>query len=60
MYLWNVYYEPVNNQDADIPVVRDHIASVPALFSADAKEEVSEDLDIHEDDLTVEFSAYLG
>jgi hypothetical protein len=60
MFLWEVYYTPENNQDADIPEVEEHIASVPALFSDDAREEVSEDLDIHEDDLTVKFGAYLG
>jgi hypothetical protein len=60
MYLWKVYYEPESNVDADKPEIREHVASVPALFSTDAKEEVSVDLDIHEDDLTVEFGAYLG
>jgi hypothetical protein len=61
VYLWKVYYEPVSNyDDGDKPEVKEHIADVPALFAADALEEVSTDLDIHEDDLNVAFGAYLG
>lgn len=66
MYLWKVYYEPVENQhNADLPEVREYLGVVPALLRADALDDVVEQLqelgcDVSGEDLSIEFGAYLG